>query len=82
MLIRLNAYGYGNIVRRFNGKKRDFKAHRVSWELHNGEIPDGLGVLHKCDVRNCVRPDSRLLKDAQNPRVEVEITAAVQGGRE
>lgn len=31
-------------------------SHRAAWELANGAIPVGLHVLHRCDVRNCVRP--------------------------
>ncbi len=36
-------------------------AHRVAWLLWNGEIPEGLCVLHRCDVRRCVRPDHLFL---------------------
>ena len=31
-------------------------AHRLSFTLENGEIPDRLLVLHRCDVPLCVRP--------------------------
>jgi hypothetical protein len=44
--------GYGQFGR---GKRVDI-AHRVSYELEYGPIPDGLGIDHLCRVRHCVRP--------------------------
>lgn len=40
----------------FRYKKRQWYAHRFSWILHNGEIPTGLDVAHKCDNRRCCKP--------------------------
>jgi len=44
--------GYGQIW----WDSRMLMAHRVSWILHYGDIPDNLRVLHKCDVPPCVNP--------------------------
>jgi hypothetical protein len=50
--------GYGALC--LQGR-RGIGAHRFSWTLHNGSIPDGLCVLHRCDIRPCVRPDHLFL---------------------
>ncbi len=32
------------------------RAHRLAWIVANGRIPQGLHVLHRCDVRVCINP--------------------------
>ena len=31
-------------------------AHRISYEIFRGPIPDGMQVLHRCDNRKCINP--------------------------
>lgn len=40
---------------------RMIRAHRVSYELHYGPIPDGMKCLHHCDNGFCIRPDHLFL---------------------
>jgi hypothetical protein len=46
--------GYGHIYREGGPL---MTAHRLSYEVHVGPIPDGLTIDHLCRVRHCVNPD-------------------------
>jgi hypothetical protein len=48
-------FGHGSIARGGRNGKRVL-AHRLSWEIHFGEIPDGMLVCHHCDAPQCVNP--------------------------
>lgn len=54
--------GYG--TRKVKGRKA--YAHRVAWEQANGPIPDGLSVLHRCDIPWCDNPDHLYLGTHQD----------------
>lgn len=47
-------YGY---IRRGRAVEGTALAHRASWEIHRGPIPEGLEVDHLCRNRRCVNPD-------------------------
>lgn len=45
--------GYGM----FFSKRQARYSHRISYEMHHGEIPDGNYICHRCDNPRCVNPD-------------------------
>ena len=53
----INRDGYGRL--RHHGQ--DYLAHRFSWAVYRGKVPDEVCVLHKCDTPCCVNPEHLFL---------------------
>lgn len=49
-------YGYVPVSVRLGVHVMEANSHRFAYVYAHGSIPDGLWVLHHCDVRACVEP--------------------------
>ena len=49
----VNDSGYGKLTL----NRKQYRVHRITYELVNGKIEDKLLVRHKCDNRKCCNPD-------------------------
>jgi len=65
----LHPAGYGEI----RNSSHRLLAHRLSWRIATGKDPGKFLVLHKCNVKLCVRPDHLYLgghKENLRDRIE------------
>lgn len=75
----MNGDGYG----KFSIGTKKVSAHRFSYELLVGSIPDGMEIDHSCRVRSCVNPAhlqaATRKQNVENVDVQRTSTTGVRG---
>ncbi len=72
----VNGKGYGQMGYDYE----NLMAHRVSYELFVGPIPEGLHVLHRCDTPGCINP-THLFVGTQSDNVQDMLDKGRGGDR-
>ena len=62
----LKSYGHLTVGSRTDGSRKTVSAHRFSYEVFIGEIPDGHCVCHTCDTPSCVNPSHLFIGTIQD----------------
>ena len=68
--------GYGKVTR--GGKQ--FRVTHLAWEERNGPVPEGLFVLHRCDVPSCCNVEHLFLGTAGDNARDMAAKGRVGGG--
>lgn len=76
----LTSTGYGQLSITVDGRKRPEKAHRVSWRVHRGPIPEGMCVCHECDNTLCIYEDHLFLGTKADNSEDMAQKGRAHGG--
>ena len=72
--------GYGEMQHSPRNNVKQWRAHRLSYFLNTGDIPNGMVVMHACDNRACVNPAHlKIGTTADNNRDMLEKGRQVSG---